>query len=175
LSTLPQEVGVNRRPWYREPWPWLLMAGPLASVIAGFVTLWLAVKTDDGLVAEDYYKEGLAINQLLHRDHMSAELGYEATLNFDFDHQLLRARMSSETGAAIPRVLRLRIVHPTRSGADQTVELPTSGASRFDGAIKPLSAGRWLLILEDATQSWRLTGEMRAPRDEEVVLQPREG
>ena len=28
----------SRRPWYREPWPWMLMAGPLAVVLAGIVT-----------------------------------------------------------------------------------------------------------------------------------------
>ena len=34
-------------PWYREPWPWLLMAGPAAVVVAGLITAWIAVKTDD--------------------------------------------------------------------------------------------------------------------------------
>ena len=26
--------------WYREPWPWLIMAGPLIVVIASMVTVW---------------------------------------------------------------------------------------------------------------------------------------
>ena len=53
------------QPWYREPWPWILMAGPAIVVVAGFATLAIAVKTDDGLVADDYYKQGLAINRVL--------------------------------------------------------------------------------------------------------------
>ncbi|RPI42555.1 MAG: hypothetical protein EHM59_17550, partial [Betaproteobacteria bacterium] len=51
------------KPWYREPWPWLLMAAPAAAVLAGAVTLALAIQSYDGLVAEDYYKQGLAVNQ----------------------------------------------------------------------------------------------------------------
>jgi hypothetical protein len=32
------------RPWYREPWPWILAAGPFIVVIAGIYTAWLAIK-----------------------------------------------------------------------------------------------------------------------------------
>ncbi|MFJ1302241.1 hypothetical protein ACILG0_19940 [Pseudomonadota bacterium AL_CKDN230030165-1A_HGKHYDSX7] len=30
------------RPWYREPWPWILMAGPAAALIGCFATIYLA-------------------------------------------------------------------------------------------------------------------------------------
>mgnify|MGYP000916835605 FL=1 len=46
------------KPWYREPWPWLLMSGPGLVVIAGVVTAWIAFSGADGLVADDYYKQG---------------------------------------------------------------------------------------------------------------------
>ena len=52
-------------PWYRHPWPWLLMAGPAIVVVAGFLTLGFAIQSFDGLVADDYYKEGKAINMTL--------------------------------------------------------------------------------------------------------------
>ena len=51
------------RPWYREPWPWLLMAGPFVVVIASLACAWVAIDSDDGVVAQDYYKQGLAINK----------------------------------------------------------------------------------------------------------------
>lgn len=173
MSTLRKEMEPVR-PWYREPWPWILISGPLVVVIAGFVTLWLAIKSDDGLVAEDYYKQGLTINQVLHRDRAAAERQYEATILFNFDNRRLHVMMRSRTGAALPDALRLRIVHPTRAGEDQVLELASTNAGQFDGALQSLRAGRWLLVLEDAKQSWRLTGEMRVPREEEVVLRPQE-
>ncbi|WP_251864548.1 nitrogen fixation protein FixH [Achromobacter sp. Marseille-Q4962] len=30
------------QPWYREPWPWLLMAGPFIVLIGCFITIYLA-------------------------------------------------------------------------------------------------------------------------------------
>ena len=55
-------------PWYREPWPWLLMLGPAIVVVAGLYTAILAVRSDDGLVATDYYRQGLEINKKLSRE-----------------------------------------------------------------------------------------------------------
>ena len=44
--TLPKDD----RPWYKERWPWILMAGPAAVIVAGIVTVWLAVVSNDGAV-----------------------------------------------------------------------------------------------------------------------------
>ena len=39
------------QPWYREPWPWILMAGPAVVVGAGIATTVIAVRTADPMVA----------------------------------------------------------------------------------------------------------------------------
>ena len=62
-------------PWYKYKLVWMIIAIPAASVIAGINMIYLAVNTDDGLVVDDYYKEGMAINQSLQRDKTAAELG----------------------------------------------------------------------------------------------------
>ena len=53
------------KPWWRFPLVWMVMAGPALVVIASFVTLWLAVRTPDPVVASDYYRRGIEINQSL--------------------------------------------------------------------------------------------------------------
>jgi hypothetical protein len=40
------------KPWYREPWPWILMSGPAVVVVAGLVTAVIAVRTSDPIVAD---------------------------------------------------------------------------------------------------------------------------
>ncbi len=40
------------RPWYREPWPWVLIAIPALTVVACGITLWLAITRPDHLVVE---------------------------------------------------------------------------------------------------------------------------
>ncbi len=48
----------QNRPWYREPWPWVIIAIPLAAVIMGITTLYLAVSNPDYLVIDEQkYKE----------------------------------------------------------------------------------------------------------------------
>jgi hypothetical protein len=40
-------------PWYRQFWPWFIIALPASAVIASFVSLWLAVSNPDHLVVTD--------------------------------------------------------------------------------------------------------------------------
>jgi hypothetical protein len=158
----------SSRPWYREPWPWLLMAGPAAVVVGGLFTAWLAVRSDDGLVAEDYYKQGLAINQVLARERAAAAYGLQARLELDPVGARVRLALSGKVPPE--RQLRLRFVHPTRAGADQLVTLEARADGVFEGAIAPLAEGRWLVTLEDAGRRWRLTGEFSVPAPQPVTL-----
>lgn len=58
-------------PWWRHGLVWMLIAGPAAVVVAGFATLWLALRTPDPVLAEDYYRRGLDINRTLQSDPRS--------------------------------------------------------------------------------------------------------
>lgn len=52
-------------PWWRHGHVWLLMAGPLAVIVAGLWTAWLAWQGSDPVVEPDYYRRGLEINRTL--------------------------------------------------------------------------------------------------------------
>jgi len=41
------------RPWYREPWPWVLIALPLTAVVGCMISLWLALSHPDLLVVDE--------------------------------------------------------------------------------------------------------------------------
>src|SRR4051812_37489807 len=106
------------RPWYREPWPWLLAAIPFATVIAGGFTLSLAIFTEDSLVADDYYKRGLAINRDIAREQAGARGGIDVRLRSP--PPAGRAPATLPAGASHPAALVLRLRHPTRSAMDMT-------------------------------------------------------
>jgi hypothetical protein len=40
-------------PWYRQFWPWFIIAIPSAAVIGGMVTLWLALSHPETLVVDE--------------------------------------------------------------------------------------------------------------------------
>ncbi|MDH3286907.1 MAG: FixH family protein [Betaproteobacteria bacterium] len=158
------------KPWFREPWPWLLIAGPAAVIVAGAITIWLAVSSDDGLVADDYYRRGLAINKVLGRDRLAATLGLRATVSQDGQGAL---QVSLAGGNALPPALTLRLVHPTRGGDDRVLPLPRVETGVYRAERVPLPAGRRRVILEDEAGTWRLTGEWRLPSVQPLELAPR--
>lgn len=165
-----QTTQTDALPWYREPWPWLLMAGPVAVIIAGFATVWLAVISSDGLVVDDYYKQGLAINQTLQRDALAMRRAYRAELQLDAGGRKAVLTLVSADSGKLPELLKLRIVHPTQAGHDRLLLLRRSAAGDYVGAGNPPSAGRWLLVLEDVEGSWRLTGSVMLPSAGTVIL-----
>ena len=61
LSTSDQTSG----PWWAYSLVWMVIAGPAVVVVASFITLWLAIRTPDPVVADDYYRRGIEINKTL--------------------------------------------------------------------------------------------------------------
>lgn len=156
--------------WYREPWPWLLMAGPALVIVAGVITAYLAIATNDGLVADDYYKRGLAINQTLSRDALAHQYNTRARIEFAADFGRVVVALASDNSSEEPLVLRL--AHPGRPALDRTLPLTRQGDTHI-AAFPTLSPGRWRVTLENAAQTWRLVGDVTVPGDVTVALGPR--
>ena len=154
-NTLTQKVA----PWYREPWPWILIALPLSAVIAGIATLIIAIKNEDALVAEDYYKQGLAINRVLERESRAAALGLSAQAMIS-EGQI---RIGLAGVADPPGKIVVRFIHPTRAGEDQSLVLDTIATGWYEGALPAMAAGRWRVQAEDDQAIWRLNGIWMAP------------
>ncbi len=150
MKTLPTPV----KPWYREPWPWLLMSGPAIVVVAGIFTAYLAVRTHDGLVVDDYYKQGLTVNKDLSRDTTAKMAGYRAEGIIDAS----LARVTLTVTGLPPNLqdLTLKLSRATVSGYDRRIQLQRSNQNIFIGALAPLQAGKWYVTLEDEARTWRL-------------------
>lgn len=158
-------------PWYREPWPWIIMIAPATAVFSGALMLWLAIASYDGLVSDDYYKQGLAINQVLLRDERAAQLGYEASASISDDGSRVRVTLRSAQGSPLPSTLQLRLAHPTRAGRDQSAVLEATLAGHYEAHVPPPEAGRWRVSIEDLPGTWRLAGPWRLPHDRAITLQ----
>lgn len=156
------------RPWYREPWPWILAAGPLTVVVAACYTAWLAVKSNDGLVTEDYYRKGLSANQTIARNEHAARMGLVAGLRIAGDTLAVRLE-AREQGFAMPPRLALTISHPTRAGLDQFRVLVRDGEV-YSGEVRLPAAGHWLILLEDEQKTWRIMGNVVLPASGETLI-----
>ncbi|WP_371324702.1 FixH family protein [Dechloromonas sp. ZY10] len=157
-------------PWYKQRWPWLLIAGPALVVVAGAITVWLAVVSNDGLVVDDYYKQGLAVNQRLHRDQQASDLGMAADLMRSGANVRLLLTAGLET--QMPSEVAIKISHPTRAGQDQILRVTQEAPGFYSGKLTDEIAGRWLVTIEDPAAKWRLHGEWHADSDEPLHLSP---
>ncbi|WP_341644023.1 FixH family protein [Thauera sp. SDU_THAU2] len=111
-------------PWYKQGWPWFLISFPAIAVVAGIATLVIAINTFDGMVVDDYYKEGRAIVQTMERAEHAKELGLKAHLVVRSDS--IRIELDALDTSNLPERLLLTVSHPTRGGMDQ--ELVVEGA-----------------------------------------------
>ena len=150
---------MSERPWYKQFWPWFIFGLPGCVVVAGLTTWWIAERHADHLVADDYYKEGLAINRRLQAEQLAADLGLEAQL--DYQDQRLSISLN---GPSKPPALQITLSHPLNADLDREVQLAQLRPGLFQAELPGLSGNRWLWRLEplgvaDAAR-WRLNGEL---------------
>jgi len=155
-------------PWYRHRWPWLLMLGPFTVIVAGVITLWLALRSNDGLVADDYYKQGLAINEVTSRDRRAAELELRGEVSLDAGRQLVNRGKLTE----MPGGLVLKLSHPTRGGLDQSFRLQRDNSGGYSAGLAGIPGGRWYLSLEDEAREWRLSASWDPAQQPALMLTP---
>lgn len=158
-------------PWYKQRWPWILIAGPAIVIVACIATVWLAVISNDGLVTDDYYKQGLTVNQRLQRDHQASTLGLHA----DIMRSGLNVRLliTAQAEAAMPDAIVLKLAYPTRAGQDQALKMVSEGQGFYGGKLTADLTGRWLVSIEDPAGQWRLQGEWQVDSEEPLRLQAR--
>lgn len=160
--------GLDSGPWYRQPWPWILAAGPFIVVIAAFYTAWLAIKSNDGLVTDDYYKKGLSANQTIARSEQASKMGLVAGVRIAGDSLSVRLQ-ASDKSFLMPPTLALTISHPTRAGLDQARVLVRNG-ELYSGEVRLPASGHWLVLLEDERKTWRLLGNVILPANGETLI-----
>jgi len=109
-----------------EPYILLVIAPPLAAVIGGLITLWIASNHPDGMVVDDYYRYGLAINNRIVEDEQASRLNLHATLRMTpascgaTATPCLKLKLDGNL-APLPNELTITFWHATQSGIDQTL------------------------------------------------------
>lgn len=143
------------KPWHKHPLVWMMIAIPFSAIVMGVIMIWLAVDTDDGLVADDYYKQGLEINRDISRDKRSTELGLHAVINFDNTARLFTLELEKGKLPEYPKSLQLHLQHATRANSDIYVSLNHGMTNQYIGNLKQsISEGVWYFEITDA--DWKL-------------------
>lgn len=165
----------EKPPWHSYPLVWMMIAIPFSAVIMGVVMIWLAVDTDDGLVADDYYKQGLEINRVLSRDKKAAELGVSAIIEFDNTARIIKLQFDKGSLEVFPKSLSLQLQHATRENSDIAVLLDHGIANQYIGHVKQsISEGIWYFEVSGksgADDGWKLNARSHVRSDNVIHLQ----
>jgi hypothetical protein len=150
---MQQTAAEKLRPWYQQAWPWFLISLPASAVIGGIITLMLAVKSPNALVVDDYYKEGLAINQEKHRLATADTMAMAGLLRSD--GKQLTLSLTSQP-AVTEQALTLSIIHSTRADLDRELTLQRMTDGRYAADLPMLPPGSWYLRLQAGDGSWQI-------------------
>jgi hypothetical protein len=158
-------------PWWKQRWPWLLMAGPALVVVAGTYTGWLAFSQQDALVVGDYYKQGKAINQDLRRDRLASSLGLSVSLGYDATQGLLAGQLRRRTDDhSRTERLFVHLSHATLPEKDIRLVVQPDEFGMFQINLPMLERSRWVVLVEGEKRDWRLAGTWSWPARREVTL-----
>ncbi len=150
---LPDE---DSKPWYRQFWPWFLIALPATVVVAGVTMIFIANEGADDLVVDEYYKNGLAINRKLEKQKRAEQLGLSSRL-------LIRGNDITvyTTGPVTAGQLKLLLSHPLESDRDFEIFLVQSVPGEYRGTLAAAVAPRWHWALQvPGDEGWRLDGSV---------------
>lgn len=143
----------SNRPWYKEPYVWMLIGFPLTSIIVGSSLLTISILNKDTLVRDNYYKDGLAYNQELEWDKKAKSLDIRVDIQVN-DNQLILNLLNSRQNT--PSTLKVTLGHPTIPEKDRQSHLQLTKDKRFIGFIEPTENGRYYLLVESVEQKWRI-------------------
>ncbi|WP_283130719.1 FixH family protein [Enterovibrio norvegicus] len=155
------------KPWYKQFWPWFLIALPGSVVVASFFTVSLLTENKVSLVSEDYYKDGKGINQDLSRLRKADELSVSAMLSASDD----TAMFTLEKGK-LPQFPTLNITFQHRTLPDKDIEtiVNADANGRYRIALVEPLQGPWYVEVNAFDGSWALNRKINFPSSDPVKL-----
>lgn len=153
-----------------EPMVLLVWGLPAAVVVAGLVTLGIAIRAGNLDASRDAVQRMAQVQQTdLRADQAAQRRGLSASLSVEGGVVRLQLLGDSGEGGG----LTLRFEHPSNGSLDRELELLREG-DVWTAAIDLPRADHWRVVLHAADSSWRLDGELRGNRGF-AVLSPRFG
>ena len=156
----------DAKPWYKQFWPWLLIAIPVFTALKAVHTVIIMQQHSPDLVVDDYYKAGRAINMQLAKYR-------EAELRNLSAHVLLAgntAVVRFDRNTVLEGKLHLDFYHPTLSDKDFAVDAERSGELVYVATLPSTPTGKWQLVVSDASKQWKLRAQLQLPQSSEIKL-----
>jgi hypothetical protein len=144
------------KPWYKEFWPWFIIALLGSVVTASLITVSIAFDQADDLVIDDYYKLGLAINQRIEERDNAERLGISAAI--EIRGTRLYASLAHITRDSSPELI---LGHPFEADRDLKITLlPGPDETWFADFPEPVQVGWHWSISGRLPKPWLVSGRL---------------
>ncbi len=152
--------------WYKQFWPWFLIALPASAVIGSLVTVTIFSQNQVSLVAEDYYKKGKAINLDLSRIRLAESQQIEAWVNFDTQSGSIMLNKGKLD--AYP-TLRATFTHRTLADRDFVLMMNADASGTYRFTTDAEISGPWFVEIEPFDSTWMIQNKIHFPASRSAV------
>ncbi len=152
------------KPWWKEPWPWIVIGLPGSMVVIGFTLLGVAIKNGDDVVNAHPYERGLAVGQVIMKAREARAMHLQGSLSASGDALVLRLAPAVQDAS-----VDLHLEHPFRASLDVDETMRRVAPGVYE-AKAPVQAVQYSAQVQTGT--WSISG--RWEPGSKGLLQPGE-
>lgn len=150
----------DSKPWYKQFWPWFVISLPATAVVAGLITVVIAVQNKPDIVRDNWYKDGVAIQLRKDRTDRAKALGIA------FDYVLERETRKFHLNAvgldsATTPMLVVSLQHPTLQTRDIEATAARMPDGRYSALLESLPEGIYRAQISAPNSDWQVNGEIQ--------------
>jgi len=164
-------TATDKKPWHKQPYLWFIIFFPAFSVVAGLSLLFFSMQIDDGVVVDDYYKKGKAINLDLTRDKNAQDLGMTGQVIYQPETNIMKIELASKNPMPLNETIDIDIMHATLGRMDINQKFVTTPETHYQIRIPTeLAKGGW--IIQIGNKQWRIHGRIDVPTNYSTTMNP---
>ncbi len=160
-----QQSDIN--PWYREPWPWIILGLLGLGIVAGSTLALIALSSPPEMVTGEYERLGRGITDMRSRTETARALGLTGQIVIEPGQVSLSLEADDTHG--LPESLLVLFQHPAVQDRDSTIHLQQTGPGEYSATLDASPHERVHVIVTDLAQTWWLAGRMSGDQPVELV------
>ncbi len=138
------------KPWWKEPWPWIVIGLPGSMVVIGFALLGIAIRNGDDVVNPHPYERGLAVGGVILKAREARAMHLQGNLRDEDGVLTLRV-----VPAVQDATVSLHLEHPFRASLDVDATMRRIGPGTYEAKV-PLQAVQYSAQVQ--TANWSMSG-----------------
>lgn len=158
-------------PWYKEPWPWILISIIVIPMIVAVIRLNIYSDYKVEMVVDDYYKKGKSINQEFAREKLAKSYGISALVNFTDDHNLVIDINHNKKAPELANLV-ISLYHSTQAFKDLSLRATARADGKFSAPLPEQLIGKWQLTIEPYDKKWKIQKNISLPARKQIIITP---